>query len=113
MVAPLNTHNARNRRVVCMAVRVDPNARLRDGSLAARPSTMVPWADPYIAGLVRRLQSEVRFERAGAADAALKGRNASHGFATSPKADLDPPSPAGDSEWEGWDQPRWNDGFGE
>ncbi len=120
MVAPLNA-NTRNPRVVCMAVRVDPFARLRDGSLAAKPSALLPWADPYIAGLVRRLQSEVRFERADAADprnpranAALspvaKGVSAMRGFATSPSADLEPPSPAVDAEWEGWDQPRWPDG---
>ncbi len=88
MVAPIKTHRTSQPRIVCMAVRVEEFPRLRDGSLAARPSTMLPWADPYIAGLVRRLQSEVRFER----------------------ADLDPPSPVGDSEWEGWDQPRWADG---
>ncbi|TWT37068.1 hypothetical protein KOR34_20150 [Posidoniimonas corsicana] len=28
-----------------------------------RPSDLVPWADPYIASLVRKLQREVREER--------------------------------------------------
>lgn len=113
MVAPVKTHSARNGRVVCMAVSVDPCARLRDGSRAAKPSTLVPWADPYIAGLVRRLQSEVRFERAGVAAPAHKGSTATQGFATSPSADLDPPSPANDGDWEGWDQPRWSDNAGQ
>jgi hypothetical protein len=35
------------------------------------------------------------------------------GFATSPTAALEPPSPAVDAEWEGWDQPRWPDGEGQ
>jgi len=113
MVAPVKTHSARNRRVVCVAIGVDPCARLRDGSRAAKPSTLVPWADPYIAGLVRRLQSEVRFERAAAAPAAHKGITATHGFASAPFADLDPPSPANEGDWESWDQPRWSDGGAE
>ena len=29
-----------------------------------RPSELVPWADPYIAGLINKLQAEVRSERA-------------------------------------------------
>ena len=67
---------------------------LRTNRLAYKPSALVPWADPYIAGLVRRLQSEVRFERA-------------RSVAASPHADLEPPSPVIDADWDAWDQPRW------
>ena len=31
-----------------------------------RPSDMVPWADPYISALIKKLQAEVRSERGGA-----------------------------------------------
>lgn len=38
--------------------------RIAGGSIASRPrfkpSDLVPWSDPYIAGLVRKLQDEVR-----------------------------------------------------
>ena len=60
MVAPLST----SQRIVCTAVRIDVPGVSRSNRLAYKPSELVPWADPYIAGLVRRLQSEVRFERA-------------------------------------------------
>ena len=60
MVAPLTT----TQRIVCTAVRIDEPGVSRSNRLAYKPSALVPWADPYIAGLVRRLQSEVRFERA-------------------------------------------------
>ncbi|MBX3432146.1 MAG: hypothetical protein KF847_02240 [Pirellulales bacterium] len=64
---------------------------------ASRPSEMLPWADPTIAGLVRRLQNDVRSERA----ATSRFR--------APAADLDPPSPTPDFDldWEAWDAPRW------
>jgi hypothetical protein len=53
-----------------------------------RPSDLVPWADPYIAGLVHRLQSDVRKELAQAA------RTRAARFA----------APVGDLEWP------WDDG---
>jgi hypothetical protein len=89
MVAPLST----SQRIVCTAVRIDVPGVSRSNRLAYKPSELVPWADPYIAGLVRRLQSEVRFERAGIA---------------SPHADLEPPSPSIDADWDAWEHPRWN-----
>ena len=58
MVAPNKT-----RRLVCTVIRVAEEPRLEE-RFVRKPSTLVPWADPYIAGLVRRLQSEVRMERA-------------------------------------------------
>ena len=63
MVAPNKT-----RRVVCTIVRVADEPQIDSNRYIRKPSTLVPWADPYIAGLVRRLQSEVRMERAEAAD---------------------------------------------
>jgi hypothetical protein len=89
MVAPFST----TQRIVCTAVRIDEPGVSRHNRLAYKPSTLVPWADPYIAGLVRRLQSEVRFERAV--------------VAAEVHADLEPPSPSIDSDWDAWDQPRW------
>jgi hypothetical protein len=96
MVAPLAT----TQRIVCTAVRIDEPGVSRGNRLAYKPSALVPWADPYIAGLVRRLQSEVRFERA----------TVTMGVAAtaSVTADLEPPSPSFDADWEAWDQPRWN-----
>lgn len=97
MVAPLTT----TQRIVCTVVRTAEPGVSRTNRLAYKPSTLVPWADPYIAGLVRRLQSEVRFERATVLSAA--------GRLDAPHADLEPPSPSIDSDWDAWDQPRWTD----
>ena len=62
------------RKVVCCADRVPSHPRQpRCHSLAngatprhnpSRPSDLLPWADPYIAQLVRNLQNEIRHERA-------------------------------------------------
>jgi hypothetical protein len=38
-----------------------PEDSTRD--LRPKPSELVPWADPYIASLVRKLQDEVRADR--------------------------------------------------
>jgi hypothetical protein len=100
MVAPLTT----TQRIVCTAVRIDEPGVSRGNRLAYKPSALVPWADPYIAGLVRRLQSEVRFERA----TVTMGAAAMAGTTGDVRADLEPPSPSFDSDWEAWDQPRRN-----
>jgi hypothetical protein len=110
MVAP-----NKSRRVVCTIVRVAdaPTATLE--SFVRKPSTLVPWADPYIAGLVRRLQSEVRLERAAMAARGepspvlemFDNRGAAAWLASSAVADLDPPSPMTDDEFEWFDLPRW------
>jgi hypothetical protein len=55
-------------RTVVVAVPVDndwlSNDRVAAGSVATRPrfkpSELLPWSDPYIAGLVRKLQDDVR-----------------------------------------------------
>lgn len=111
MVAPLKT-----RRIVCTVLAADDDVSLLGGRIDSRPSQLVPWADPYIAGLVRRLQSEIRFERA---TVAVENRNEPMGTAVMPlgkrfqwpgaaeQADLEPPSPAYDPDWEWQEEPRW------
>lgn len=101
MVAPFST----TQRIVCTAIRVDEPGVSRGNRLAYKPSTLVPWADPYIAGLVRRLQSEVRFERAVVAQAQVP---AGSRYVADSYADLEPPSPSLDADWDAWDLPRWN-----
>ncbi|MEN1678061.1 MAG: hypothetical protein AAGJ46_00600 [Planctomycetota bacterium] len=58
------------RTIRCRVVVVDaptetgfgPNPARPESESRTRPSEMLPWADPYIAGLVRKLQAEVREE---------------------------------------------------
>ncbi len=52
---------ARNR-IRCIVVRVGTDADRRSprGALAR---DLLPWADPYVAGLIKKLQDEVRDER--------------------------------------------------
>ncbi|MEM1304474.1 MAG: hypothetical protein AAGG46_06240 [Planctomycetota bacterium] len=62
MVAPTKI------RCAVVAITADNNGMTDDASNTNltprfRPSDLVPWADPYIAGLVRKLQAEVRSER--------------------------------------------------
>lgn len=106
MVAPNRT-----RKVLCTMVRVAEQTPVDAVRFVRKPSALVPWADPYIAGLVRRLQSEVRMERAMAqpenAEAGMfDDRGATQWLQDSIRADLDPPSPA-DADWEWSDRPRW------
>lgn len=56
----VTTH--KTRRILCTVIRVFENHGAEDRR--ARPSDMLPWADPYIASLIDRLQDEVRNERA-------------------------------------------------
>jgi hypothetical protein len=111
MVAP-----NKSRRVVCTLVRVAEAPLDAPVRFVRKPSALVPWADPYIAGLVRRLQCEVRMERAALAGTtaarqpstlpAFSDRGAALCFHASPAADLDPPSPC-DSDWDFNDAPCW------
>jgi hypothetical protein len=109
MVAPSKT-----RRLVYTVVRVAEEPAVESRRFIRKPSALVPWADPYIAGLVRRLQSEVRMERAAEADrhesaetAMFDNRGACHWLDQSVRADFDPPSPSFDGDWEWSDKPRW------
>jgi hypothetical protein len=112
MVAP-----NKSRRVVCTIVRVADAPTPTLERFVRKPSTLVPWADPYIAGLVRRLQSEVRMERAALAERGERSpeldmfddRGAAAWLASSVVADLDPPGVVGDDEFEWFDLPRWSE----
>lgn len=97
MVAPLRT-----KKIFCTIVRVEavedlrnesPNRDVTSNRFSTRPSRLLPWADPYIAKLVRNLQEEVRSERRVGA---------------SERADLDPPSPATDTDGGLLEETRWN-----
>ena len=93
MVAPRKT-----RRIVCTVVRV-PVCNLAESSVEGRPSDRLPWYDPTIARLVASLQDEVRYERRMAK---LSSR-----ISAVPTADLDPPGPQTDDDWNVCDEPRW------
>jgi len=60
------THSSRKIRCHIITVAADgESANARDESPRGarfRPSDLVPWADPYIAGLIHKLQDEVRRE---------------------------------------------------
>lgn len=58
-----------SRTIRCRVITVDaqtgafpgsPDRQPEAASDRRRPSELLPWADPYIAGLVRKLQAEVR-----------------------------------------------------
>src|SRR5262245_32778098 len=100
MVAPLTA----TQRIVCTAVRIDEPGCESRNRLAPKPSELLPWTDPYIAGLVRRLQSEVRFERATLVTAQTEVTQQVPDYATGLYADLEPPSPSFDADWEAWDR---------
>ncbi len=112
MVAP-----NKSRRLVCTLVRLAEDPTDVRPMFVRKPSALVPWADPYIAGLVRRLQSEVRMERAALAEvgdpteaaelAMFDSRGAAMWLNDSLHGDLDPPNPATDGDWDWSDQPRW------
>jgi len=98
MVAPRRT-----KKVFCTIVRVPATENTRMSTpqrFSTRPSELVPWADPYIAQLVIKLQHEVRSERVSYF-ALQRGIGRL-------EADLEPPCPTGyDSQWEWHDRPRW------
>lgn len=111
MVAPV-----KNRRVVCHVVRVSERPDLIVPRRVRRPSALLPWADPYIAGLVERLQNEVRRERTGfVAELPRQSRIADYATfdargASRPVADLEPPSPGVEPDWDWWERPQWSVG---
>ena len=106
VAAHATTH--RNRRIVCSVVRVPEETNSSALRLGARPSDLVPWADPYIAGLVRKLQQEVRQERTPGRGVLRPISPVDHGAT----CDLDPPSPSFDpqpviSDWTDRSGPQW------
>ena len=61
-----------------------------------RPSDLVPWADPYIAGLIHKLQAEVRSETPSLQPAVTERFGA-------PVADLEWPWDEGVADFEKYD----------
>ncbi|MEM9660288.1 MAG: hypothetical protein AAF961_18140 [Planctomycetota bacterium] len=53
----------KNRRIFCQVLCIDKSSSSDSANPSRRPSQLLPWADPYIAGLVTQLQAEVRRER--------------------------------------------------
>lgn len=49
-------------RIRCLVVAV-PATSERSASRGALARDVLPWADPYVAGLIKKLQDEVRQER--------------------------------------------------
>ncbi len=102
MVAPRKT-----RRVVCTIVRVHEQEVASD-RFRSRPSDLLPWADPYICQLVENLQREVREDRAQkdrAMNQRIKRQNPMR--STGPRADLEPPSPLTEADWEWGGESNW------
>lgn len=83
---------------ICM--RINEPAPTSNRLNNTRPSDLLPWADPYIARLVTKLQNEVRDER-------TQTRVVSRLTGTA-IAELEPPSPSTDSDWDWTDEPRWS-----
>ncbi len=121
MVAPRKT-----RKIFCTVVRVsvaDDNSmqannqrfnsqhtnRLSEMFPATRPSDLLPWADPYIARLVTKLQDEVRDERTQTRirDERTQTRKVSR-ISGNCLAELEPPSPSTDNDGDWNDEPRWS-----
>ena len=50
-------------KVRCLVFRVPAAEAVGSARSIPKPSELLPWADPYIAALVRKLQQEVRAER--------------------------------------------------
>ncbi len=56
--------NFNHSRIRCLVVSVpSESARLAGPSRGALARDVLPWADPYVAGLIKKLQDEVRQER--------------------------------------------------
>ncbi|MCE9544908.1 MAG: hypothetical protein K8T25_05235 [Planctomycetia bacterium] len=51
-------------RIRCIVVEIPAGNEMIEHRLRAPARELLPWADPYIAGLIRKLQDEVREERA-------------------------------------------------
>ena len=103
MVAPRKT-----KKIFCTVIRVPvaddnsmraSNPRQNLPRLDSRPSDLLPWADPYIARLVTKLQDEVRDER-------TQSRVVSR-ISDTCLAELEPPSPSTENDWEWQNEPRW------
>ena len=102
MVAPRKI-----RRVFCTVVRVsdaDESIMVYDNRNPHRPSDRLPWSDPTIARLVANLQDEVRSERR---IAKIERNTANWHIEDSAVAELEPPTPDWDQDFDWREQPRW------
>ncbi len=55
--------NQTNIRCTVVSMSIDSESSHANSQPRFRPSDLLPWADPYIASLVHKLQNEVREER--------------------------------------------------
>ncbi len=103
MVAPRKI-----RRVFCTVVRVpnaDESCMVSENRIEHRPSDRLPWSDPTIARLVANLQDEVRGERR---ISKIEKYRANWPLEDTVVAELEPPTPAIDNDFDWRDLPRWN-----
>lgn len=103
MVAPRKI-----RRVFCTVVRVpdaDESIMVSQNQTQHRPSDRLPWSDPTIARLVANLQDEVRGERR---TAKIQRHAATWQYQEGFVAELEPPTPALDEDFDWRELPRWN-----
>lgn len=59
-------------KIRCKVIAVPVGEYSPEAKAESRPSDLVPWADPYIASLITKLQAEVRLERAAEAQKAMQ-----------------------------------------
>lgn len=96
MVAPNNQHAIR---YYVVEVPVEPyGGRLHE---TRRRREMLPWADPYIAGLVQRLKLEIESERAERSRQPLQDLNSSM------TSEANPPLHNGNLDYEQPDRDSW------
>ncbi|HCK41111.1 MAG TPA: hypothetical protein DHW22_05715 [Planctomycetaceae bacterium] len=103
MVAP-----RRRKRIFCTVVRVPATENTSMSThqrFSTKPSDLIPWADPYIAQLVTKLQKEVRNERFGFTESIRKDDLPDRSKALA--AELEPPGPGIEFEGDWHEEPRW------
>jgi len=95
MVAPRKT-----KKIFCTVVRVSvaDDTSMTNNRFSTRPSDLLPWADPYIARLVTKLQDEVRDER--------KHFSTNNRIAATLQAEIEPAGPQTETDWDWQDETR-------
>ena len=92
----------RESKVRCYVVEVAVEPHVGRLHETRRRREMLPWADPYIAGLVQRLKHEIESERA-----ARSRQPAASGVASSAQGEATPPLHSGELEYEHPDRDAW------
>ncbi len=103
MVAPRKI-----RRVFCTVVRVpdaDESIMVSKNQTLHRPSDRLPWSDPTIARLVANLQDEIRGERR---IAKIQRHTVNRQHQDGAVAEMEPPSPTLEDDFDWREMPRWN-----